>query len=142
VYISVIPTLMYTWHNFDVLGRASNPQMSKFLYYSRFAYIALISLGVIILPQWLALCSFNNGGYNLGICSTERISSISIVVICYFSAACFLGLTIFKAKRLARKKDQLMIQTGSLNIKLIVLHITLLLGQSCLMAYNSFASLD
>jgi hypothetical protein len=31
VYISVIPTLLYTWHNLDVLSRLANPMRSRLL---------------------------------------------------------------------------------------------------------------
>ena len=58
IFISVIPTLLYTWHHFDVLSRASNPNSGKIMFYIRFALIVAISGLVVFLPQWSSWSAF------------------------------------------------------------------------------------
>ena len=60
IYISVIPTLLYTWHNFDVLSRAAGPSSSNFWYYLRFTFTVAICSAIVIVPKWQAIFFYHD----------------------------------------------------------------------------------
>jgi hypothetical protein len=137
----VIPTLLYTWHNFEVISKATNPERNKAWFYSLLVFITTICVGVVVISLWY-VWSWYSLTYPFIVDYTSANCCIAVVLICYCTAACLLGGTIWKARGLSRKRDQLLIQTGPLNKRLVVLHIALLLAQSCLISYNSIASMN
>jgi hypothetical protein len=94
LYMAVIPTLMYTLHNYEVLNRASDPESSRQT--TRQALVTTFGLGLILTSLWLGLES--ESYFAFVFCTT-------FVVFNYLIASCLLGGTICKAKGLARKRE-------------------------------------
>jgi hypothetical protein len=90
--MGIIPTVMYTLHNYDVLSRASDPESNKLWQKMRLILVITSSVGLIIVS------------ISFGIKWTGVLSDLCItfVFIIYFVAACLLGSTIFKANGLKR----------------------------------------
>jgi hypothetical protein len=63
--------------------------------------------------------------------SSQKSTEV-FMVTCLLLSAVYLAMTIYKAMHLTAKRKNIFVRTGTLNKKLIVVHIVLLLLQSTL----------
>jgi hypothetical protein len=93
LYMAIIPTLMYTLHNYDVLSRASDPESSQCWQTARLILAITFGVGLIFSSVYVGIYYFQS--------ISDLTWCIIFVAINYFTASWLLAGTIFKAKGLA-----------------------------------------
>lgn len=140
--LCTIPTLLYTWHLYDMVERAVKPDGVRYSFWPRSGLVAIAAISNLVTTLLFGLYNalfnwyFEPGTHHdMELAKHYALTKNHIVVymfwstsLCCVSSAGLLGGTIYWVQRMTKSDSTIGLKADALNFRMVIGHIVLLLS--------------